>query len=171
MQLLGSLDSGICLETGEGALLGPSAVGVGDSEGDPVREARRRICLFVGLSVGMKGGVAQGRVPSLGRGDEGALGREGFRGRPQALVWAPVFGEGVSEGVPALAWASPSRSCFCSALATAWSQGSEEESLSERVGQGRRGMSVKERRNLHLEIGWWVRAWVCWEGCWIKPME
>lgn len=82
----------------------------------------------------------------------GALGREGSCGRLQALVWALVFGEGVSEEVPALEWASPSPSCFCSGLATAWSQGSEEESLSERVGLGRRGMLVKGQRNLHLEI-------------------
>ena len=66
MQLLGSPYSSFCLYTGEGALLGPSAVGVGDSEGDLVHEARLKSCLFVGLSVGMKGGVAQGRVPVWG---------------------------------------------------------------------------------------------------------
>lgn len=92
----------------------------------------------------MKGGVAQGRVPVWGEVMRKPLAEWG----PVVVcwplhVWALVFGEGVSEVVPALAWASPSPSCFCSGLATAWSQGSKEESLSECVGQGRRGMSLK----------------------------
>lgn len=160
MLLLGSPYSGICLKTGEGALLGPSAVGVGDSEGDLVHEARLRICLFVGLSVGMKGGVAQGRVPVWGE-----VMREPLAKRGPVVAYTPklkgpcVWGGGISEEVPALVWASPPLSCFCSGLATAWSQGSAEKSLSECVGQGRKGMSVKGDRNLHLEYGGrWVRV-------------
>lgn len=108
MQLLGSPYSGICVQTGVGALLGPSAVGVGDSEGDLVHEARLRICLFVGLSVGMKGGVAQGRVPVWGE-----VMREPLAKRGPVVAYTPklegpcVWGGGISKEVLALAWASP----------------------------------------------------------------
>lgn len=64
MLLLGSPYSGICLKTGEGALLGPSAVGVGDSEGDLVHEARLRICLFVFILP--EGGVGGGGIKLVG---------------------------------------------------------------------------------------------------------
>lgn len=111
----------------------------------------------------MKGGVAQGRVPVWGE-----VMREPLAKRGPVVAYTPklegpcVWGGGISEEVPVLAWASPSPSCFCSGLATAWSQGSAEKSLSECMGQGSKGMSVKGDTNLHLEYG---GVCVCVSGC------
>lgn len=113
---------------GRGHPWDPQPLGVRDSKGDPEHEARLRICLFVGQSVGMKGGVAQGRVPGWGELRRGAPGRKGSCGRPHTEVGGPLgLARVVSEEVLVLARTS-SPSCFCSGLAKAWSQRPGEES-------------------------------------------
>lgn len=74
---------GYLLVVWEGAILGPPAAGVTDFRGNLAREARLSICLFVGLSVGMEGGVAHGRVPDWGRDGEGCCWEEG-------VLWSPT---------------------------------------------------------------------------------
>ena len=51
---------------GRGHPWDPQPPGVTDFGGDLAQEGRLSSCLFVGLSVGMEGGVAHGRVPAWG---------------------------------------------------------------------------------------------------------
>lgn len=57
---------------------------------------RLKICLFVGLSVGMKGGVAQGRVPIWGEVMREPLAKRGPVVAYTPKLEGPVFGEGES---------------------------------------------------------------------------
>lgn len=116
------LPCSLLVDWGGGTPEAPQPPGVTHFGGDLAWGASLSICLFVGLSVGMEGGVAHGRVPAWGERWEGGL----LGGGKPVVTHTPKlnslrgFGRGASKEVPHPGVdLSSSLSGFCSGLAQA----------------------------------------------------